>query len=175
MFSAFFSFSGRMNRAPFWAYSLLLCFVTAVVFLILMWSLLGPTIAELVDQLQQRDMPTPTEIVAMFAEDARRFGWIAVIFQVVLTYPAAALCVKRRHDRNRSGIDVLVYFGLAIAVSVLTTLGIGMQGGPMSDPEPWMQGVQLCLFIFAVYLFVVLAFLKGTIGPNKYGPDQLLG
>lgn len=33
----------------------------------------------------------------------------------------------------------------------------------------------IILLVYAIYLLVVLGFLKGTAGPNNYGPDPLQG
>lgn len=180
MISALFSFTGRLNRAPFWGYSILAIAVALVVQSVVMSTVLGPTIAVIIDQVQKGGKPDVQELIGMFTSMAPRIGWLAIVLQVIFAYPFAALCVKRRHDRNKSGNDVLIYIGLGILVSVLTLLGIGMtttevRGIVVPTPESWMQLVQLLLFIFGVYLFIVLCFLKGTVGENAYGPDPLQG
>jgi uncharacterized membrane protein YhaH (DUF805 family) len=155
MIAALFKFDGRLNRGPFWGFSILLIAVMLVIQSVVLSSALGPSVAVVIDQ-------------------------IALIMQVVFSYPAAALCVKRRHDRNRSGIDVWILIGANLLVTLLMLLGIGMttteiQGVAVPAPAQWMQLVQLAIFIFGVYLFIVLAFLKGTVGTNDYGPDPLQG
>jgi uncharacterized membrane protein YhaH (DUF805 family) len=35
--------------------------------------------------------------------------------------------------------------------------------------------LSLVVGVFAIYLLVVLGFLRGTVGPNQYGPDPLGG
>jgi uncharacterized membrane protein YhaH (DUF805 family) len=180
MISALFSFTGRLNRAPFWGFSLLLILAIMLIQSVVMSSVLGPTVAELIDQLSKGDQPSIDEVMTMFSTVAPRAGWIALVLQVVFSFPTAALCVKRRHDRNSSGVDVWIYIGLGLAISVLGLLGVGyttmeVRGATVPVPAQWLQVVQLLMAIFGIYLFLVLAFLKGTIGPNNDGPDPLQG
>jgi uncharacterized membrane protein YhaH (DUF805 family) len=37
------------------------------------------------------------------------------------------------------------------------------------------MGLSVIVGIFGLYMLVVLGFLKGTAGPNNYGPDPLQG
>jgi uncharacterized membrane protein YhaH (DUF805 family) len=180
MIAALFKFDGRLNRGPFWGFSILLIAVMLVIQSVVLSSALGPSVAVVIDQIQRGEVPAVTDLISMFTGASQQLGWIALIMQVVFSYPAAALCVKRRHDRNRSGIDVWILIGANLLVTLLMLLGIGMttteiQGVAVPAPAQWMQLVQLAIFIFGVYLFIVLAFLKGTVGTNDYGPDPLQG
>lgn len=180
MFSALFGFSGRLNRAPFWGYGILLIVVAGIIQSAVMGTLLGPTLAELGEQFAQDKSPSVNDIVAMFSGIAPRLGWTVLVLQAVFSIPTAALCVKRRHDRNSSGLDVWIYLGLSLLVTLLMLLGIGLsateiEGVTLPIPDSWLQLVQLLLVIYGIYLFVVLCFLKGTVGPNSYGPDPLQG
>ncbi|MEO6395295.1 MAG: DUF805 domain-containing protein [Devosia sp.] len=180
MFRAYFSFDGRLNRGPFWGYSILLIVIIVIVSLIALTSAVGPELAALVQSVSSGHMPTVTGVTALFQGAVPRLGWIGVIVQIILTIPTAALCVKRRHDRNRSGIDVWIYLGLGIVLSILQVLGIGfalgtVMGEPAMVATGPMQIVQLAMLVFAIYLFIVLAFLRGTVGANTYGPDPLGG
>ena len=86
-----------------------------------------------------------------------------------------ALAAKRLHDRNRSGWWLLApTLTLAIAIGfAFVTLSL-----PEGQREPWNTiGI---IFVFAtvalgVWLFVEIGFLRGTQGPNGYGPDPLAG
>ncbi|MEQ1769300.1 MAG: DUF805 domain-containing protein [Devosia sp.] len=180
MLLALFGFNGRLNRAPFWGYSLLLVVVIVIVQLVIVSSVLAPQMAVLMEQVGSGNTPTAQDFLGMFSGMAPKLGWLAIIIQVVFSFPAAALSVKRRHDRDKSGLDVWIYIGLSIVISVLQLLGIGMTTGEVRGvavmmPDTWMQVVQLALVIFGLYLFIVLAFLRGTIGQNSYGPDPLGG
>jgi uncharacterized membrane protein YhaH (DUF805 family) len=92
------------------------------------------------------------------------------VIQLVLLYPSAALMIKRLQDRNRPA-----WFAALILVPLILqgiTNIIGITGGPTN------QGMLDYLFgawilIVAVWFFVELGCLRGTVGPNQYGPDPL--
>ena len=70
--------------------------------------------------------------------------------------------------------------GTPWAVQLISALGIGMStmdvgGTSIPVPGPIVTGLGFIVGIYAIYLLVVLGFLKGTAGPNNYGPDPLQG
>jgi uncharacterized membrane protein YhaH (DUF805 family) len=89
--------------------------------------------------------------------------WATFAVSLLLAFPWLSLAVKRRKDRGSSGLDVYVYFGLSELALFLTCLGASVLILEVVD------------FFFALYLLVVLGFLRGTIGPNRYGSDPLAG
>jgi uncharacterized membrane protein YhaH (DUF805 family) len=181
MLSALFSFKGRLNRAPFWGFSLLLSLVIALIQSVVFFAVAGPVMDEFSKRLSGGTTPSLSDLMAIFPTAGPQLLWLSLALQILFIIPAAALCVKRRHDRNSSGIDIWIFFGLSLAVGTLPgLLGIGyrtveVQGIAFPTPEPWLQAAQVVMAIFSIYLFIVLAFLKGTIGPNNYGPDLLQG
>ncbi|HEY0438650.1 MAG TPA: DUF805 domain-containing protein [Xanthobacteraceae bacterium] len=85
-----------------------------------------------------------------------------------------AIGVKRLHDRDKSGWwlllfllapSVLLGFGLMASVFGLAVGGSGTTGILMS-----LAGTAI-----AIWAFVELGCLRGTVGPNRYGPDPLGG
>jgi uncharacterized membrane protein YhaH (DUF805 family) len=83
------------------------------------------------------------------------------------------VAIKRLHDRDRSGWWLLLFY---IAPSVLLAIGIiwavaaivaGSSGG-----IGWL--IILAGFAVGIWGFVELGCLRGTIGPNQYGPDPLM-
>jgi uncharacterized membrane protein YhaH (DUF805 family) len=65
-------------------------------------------------------------------------------------------------------------------MQLVSALGIGMStmdvgGTPIPVPGPITMGLSVIVGIFGLYMLVVLGFLKGTAGPNNYGPDPLQG
>jgi len=137
------SFEGRISRKPYWLASLALIVVMA--------ALAG--------------------LIAVFAgaeiltgEPAANAGpWLLI---VVLWIPSmwilVALGAKRLHDRDKSAWWLLVFYLLP---SVLQNAA-GFAGG---------IGLVLALAGLALSLWalVELGFLRGTPGPNRYGPDPL--
>jgi uncharacterized membrane protein YhaH (DUF805 family) len=88
--------------------------------------------------------------------------WAALLLSLLLCAAMADLMIRRRHDRNRSGIDCLIglalleigyiafIFHLVSAASMIALLGVAG--------------------LVVLYLLVTLAILPGTKGSNRYGP-----
>ena len=173
----FTGFEGRLNRQPFWISGIILAVVSVVISLLIL-PLLGLSIFP---NLNVDGSTSAADIAAIVSAAQSRGAWIGLVLFAIFIYPSAAICIKRRHDRNSSGLDVWVYFGLALVSQLLTALGIGMtltdMGNGIVIPTPGPIGMALgvALGIYAIYLLVVLGFLKGTAGPNQYGPDPLGG
>jgi uncharacterized membrane protein YhaH (DUF805 family) len=98
------------------------------------------------------------------------FGYgigLVLVFLLVLVpmmISSFAIGVKRLHDRDQSGWwIVLFYFGPGVASAIAQSSASG--------------GVSLVLslvsFAISIWAIVVLGFLRGTRGPNRYGPDPL--
>jgi uncharacterized membrane protein YhaH (DUF805 family) len=173
----FIGFEGRLNRQPFWISAIVLAVISIVISLVIL-PIVGFSVMP--------NMPTigadtsPEDIAAAISAAQSRAGWVSLVMFLIFAYPTAAISIKRRHDRNSSGIDVWIYLALGIVVQLISALGIGMttmQVGtttvPMPGPIVTTAGV--ILGIYGIYLLVVLGFLKGTAGPNQYGPDPLQG
>jgi len=78
---------------------------------------------------------------------------------------ALAIGVKRLHDRDRSGWwIVLLYFGPMV-----------LEAAQNSTESGTLASILLGLGAFAVSIWalVELGFLRGTSGPNRFGPDPL--
>jgi uncharacterized membrane protein YhaH (DUF805 family) len=74
-----------------------------------------------------------------------------------------AIGAKRLHDRDKSAWWLLVFY---ILPSVLSQIGyqMGILGGLVFS---------LASLAVAIWAFVELGCLRGTRGPNRYGPDPL--
>jgi uncharacterized membrane protein YhaH (DUF805 family) len=140
------SFDGRINRQPYWLGTIILVVVMLVIIFAVGFAIGIPDTIDF------------------------RFRLVTFILQLVFLYPSAALMVKRLHDRNRP-----TYFAAFILVPVilkgLTDL-IGMTGDPFSATalDYILNGI---IFIVAIWFFIELGILRGTVGPNQYGPDPL--
>lgn len=143
------SFEGRINREPFLK-SLALTIVIAFVLSLVLAFVLG------------------------------RGGGVMlqIAMLVVLGYPWTALLVKRLHDRDRPGVLVGVIWAPSILAMLGKATGISgtmtdVYGTPVFQPNTlgWIiMGLGLVVGIWAL---VELGFLRGTVGPNQYGPDPL--
>jgi uncharacterized membrane protein YhaH (DUF805 family) len=106
-------------------------------------------------------------------------NWAQLVAYFVLLYPNWCLGIKRRQDRDNNGLD----FKILIVVSGLTTLlqafGIGVTMMDMGNgvlvpmPDMWLSVIYFATAALALYLLIQLGFLRGTAGPNSYGPDPL--
>ena len=92
------------------------------------------------------------------------------LLNVWITY---ALTAKRLHDRDHSGWWLLAPT-LTLAIAIV--LGFVMFAQPEGQREPWNTAAVSATFAtvgIIVWLFVEIGFLRGTKGPNHYGPDPL--
>jgi uncharacterized membrane protein YhaH (DUF805 family) len=148
LFDTFFSFRGRLNRKPYWLRTLALIAIMLVA-VVVAFSLLGVEFAEL-----QGGFPSLAGL-----------GVVAIVLgalYIVLVVASLSLAVRRLHDRDKSGWWVLVFF-------VLPSILLGM-GGQTGDAA---YVLQLAAFAISIWALVELGFLRGTVGPNRFGSDPL--
>jgi uncharacterized membrane protein YhaH (DUF805 family) len=139
-----FGFNGRINRAKFWLAVLVYVIVDIIVALI-------------------KYANTPVGTV------------IGIVAGIAIFISGIAVALKRLHDRDRPGWWLLVFY---FAPSIL--LGIGILIGIIAvvDGSFGSGGIIAILFYLAgiavgIWALVELGCLRGTIGPNAYGPDPL--
>lgn len=135
-FSRYFDFSGRSSRAEYWYYTALLWFVTLLI-------LLG-------EQLLGR----PVEGVLTA---------INSLFGLVTFIPSLAVAVRRLHDINRSGFELLRY-GIPLVV-VICLIPFALFIAPF-----FVFVLGLAAVVIGVK-FLVLMVIEGDRGPNLYGPN----
>jgi len=141
----FTSFDGRINRKPYWLASLILIAAAIVLMMVLVIAL---------DPL------------------STAFRIATFVVQLAMLYPAAALMAKRLHDRNRP----TWWIAIALVPMVLQGLlqAMGVIGNPLhSNALDYLFG--LVVFVVSIWFLIELGFLRGTPGPNQYGPDPLQG
>jgi len=171
--------NGRISRKQWWLGALGL--VVASIVLSLVLSLLGFSAWGAMGLNLDPATADAATISAALTEVMRRGAWAGLIMFLIMAYPSYCLSVKRRHDRDNSGVDLLVYMVLNALVLLLQALGFGMDtvdGGNgvfLPTPAVWLSTVSIAMGIFGIYLIVMLGFLRGTIGSNSYGPDPVPG
>ena len=123
MTNLLFGFQGRTNRAKFWLVAFAILVLEAILF-----AWLGSNVAMSDDPQEAlaRMGPVPSIVLLLFG--------------ILVTWISIAVGIKRFHDRNKSGVWVLIIF-----VPVIGSL----------------------------WYLIECGFLKGTTGPNNYGPDPL--
>lgn len=101
-------------------------------------------------------------------------AWLSLILFLVVGYPLYCLYLKRRHDKDNSGLDSVIYLALLVVTLLLQALGLAFDPATM-QPSMLYSIVGLVMLIYSIYILVVMGFLRGTPGPNQYGPDPLGG
>jgi uncharacterized membrane protein YhaH (DUF805 family) len=120
----------------------------------------------------------PAMAASLAVAGAQTSGWIGVVILVIFGWPIYCLAVKRRHDKDNNGLDVIGYLVLVAIVDIVQGLGLGMTVltvGEVTTPVPTLlfSILAVVMLIYGIYLLVVLGFLKGTAGANQYGADPL--
>lgn len=100
-------------------------------------------------------------------------GTAGAIANLLFLWCGFALSVKRAQDRNMHYLFVAGYFALVAIVTNLTASQTEMMTGVANEQPPLVVAVSLFLLAYVIFLFVQLGLRRGTIGPNRYGPDPL--
>ena len=91
-------------------------------------------------------------------------GFIVIgIIYIVMIVSGIAVGIKRLHDCDKSGWWLLVFY---LAPAVLSAAAVAM-GDSMI--------LNLLSFAISIWGLVQLGFLRGTVGPNRFGPDPIPG
>lgn len=153
MIRAFFSFEGRMNRKPFWLWglALLAIIVVAAGAYFAMLGIRNPTLSD-----------------AQIEEKSNPFLWLLT---AVTLWPTFALTIKRLSDRDRawwwSLPMILPGYAQSIAAEITHTEGLFLSKSPI------MLALDAAMVVTTLWFLIECGFLRGTDGPNRYGPDPL--
>jgi uncharacterized membrane protein YhaH (DUF805 family) len=152
-----FGFSGRINRAKWWLTVLVSIIISVVA------AIIGAAAGE-----------TASNVISL----------IAFIPQFWISLAAG---VKRLHDLNRTGawlvlfyigpVILIIFFFIVAGVDVAAAL---MSGDSLDNATIARIGliggvVFLLIFILGIWALIWFGCLRGTVGPNQYGPDPLEG
>ena len=111
-------------------------------------------------------------ILAIFGyvtDDSAVYQAINGMIGIVIFISSLAVGVKRLHDRNKSGWYLVLFY---IVPGILVTAAL-VVGTVMEDSIVLASVLGLAAFAIGVWAFVEMGCLRGTIGPNQYGPDPL--
>lgn len=142
-----FSFNGRINRGKYWL-AVLIYFLVWTVFVIGAISWVGGF---------------DSDRLFSFVGTGLLLWAIALAMVILCTWSGIATGIKRLHDRNKSGWWILVFW---LGPSVLS-------GASTTSSASSMFVFNIAGFALTVWAFVELGCLRGTQGPNEYGPDPL--
>jgi uncharacterized membrane protein YhaH (DUF805 family) len=172
------SADGRISRKTWWIGAIILAVVNMIVTLLIL-PLLGLGMVNTA-QLTGAAANDPQLVASIVTSAMQTSGWASLVVLIVFAWPIYCLSVKRRHDKNNNGYDVIGYLVLTAILLLIQGLGLGyttMTVGETTVPTPSIIYMILGFItaVYAIYMLVVLGFLKGTPGTNQYGPDPLGG
>ena len=100
-------------------------------------------------------------------------GLAISVIGLVNAWIAFALSVKRLHDRDRGGWWLLWQILVITVAVILIVVAIAV---PKEQGALWYAlagAAGLAAFAISVWLFIEIGFMRGTQGPNRFGPDPL--
>jgi len=161
-----FSFNGRINRAKYWLATLIiLCWMIFVLMILATLATVfgiggGPLAIDAVGISASIPFGNdgPSSKAALVTQI------VLIPMTLVFTWSYAAASIKRLHDRNKSGWWVVPYI---VAPSLNDQFGDWL-GDSRAAPF-----IGLAVFIALIWGFIEMCLLKGTRGPNQFGPDPL--
>jgi uncharacterized membrane protein YhaH (DUF805 family) len=141
----FFGFTGRINRGKYW-----LAILVYVIIALVMGTL------------------------GYAAGEAGAFQLLSIIVNIGMFISGLAIGAKRLHDRDKSAWWLLLFY---IVPSVLFAIGaaIFFYGLGTEEAGSVISGVVVYVLGLAVLIWAIieLGCLRGTLGPNRFGPDPL--
>jgi uncharacterized membrane protein YhaH (DUF805 family) len=156
-------FDNRINCARYWRAVLIILgsMFLALVLLAKLCSLYGIPAGILAIDLgilsasfQRDDTETAT---ALFPQ------LVTLVMTLVFGWFYAIASIRRLHDRNKSGWWMILFI---VAPGLYAQFGGELHGGIRVV-------VKLAALIAVIWGFVEMACLRGTNGPNRFGPDPL--
>jgi len=91
-----------------------------------------------------------------------------IVISAVATVFSILIGIMRRHDRNRNGLDIIAIYLLGLALGALESFGYLSLGGFETPNLPFLS-LSLIASLAGLYSLIVLLFLPGDKGANRYG------
>jgi uncharacterized membrane protein YhaH (DUF805 family) len=145
-----FSFKGRLSRMQF-----LIGLISTLVFAAVLFVAIALTIEPFFQAAQPQTEGATNKLPELLEHR------LLLVVTISSWWPALALVLKRLHDLGQGWKALLVFVALDVLWAVLHLLNKDELAQPIA-------GVDLGLTF-------MLAAIKGTTGPNRYGPDPLGG
>lgn len=177
----FTSLDGRIGRQSWWIGIVILLVINIIISFLILPMVGMSMMPNFAGMMADPNNVDAAAMAAAVESSMRTAGWVGLVVSLIFAYPYAALGVKRRHDKDNSGLDVWIFTGLLLVSQLVTALGLGMSMTQITPeiavPTPGIIStiLSVIVLVYAIYMLVVLGFLKGTTGPNQYGPDPLGG
>jgi uncharacterized membrane protein YhaH (DUF805 family) len=163
-----FGFNGRINRAKMWLF-LIVTLVWEIVIALVGAAGLGWT----------RWHSYSIEVLP-WPDPVSGWQWLAVaaVLALFAAYAVALLAVtlKRLHDRGKNALWLILFIFIPVGLSYLEDIGVP---GAINLVRPFgpfgisWDTADLIATVLSIWGFIELFCLRGTQGPNPYGPDPL--
>jgi uncharacterized membrane protein YhaH (DUF805 family) len=97
-------------------------------------------------------------------------GWLlAGVGYIAMIVSGIFVGIKRLHDRNKPGWWLVIFY---VVPSILSGIGAYMTFDA-GEQTPVAMLLSLVSLAISLWAFVELGCLRGTVGPNQYGPDPI--
>lgn len=154
-----FSFRGRIGRKVFW---------------------LGYVVPLILASIVAATLDLSLGMTAYRGEDAMpgeyaQVSPISSLVGLLSIWPSLAGTIKRLHDRDRSGWWIGGYYLSSVVLVMLVAMMGAMNPGNFTAVVTPLVIGGIIMFAYFIWLLVETGFLRGTMGPNRYGPDPLGG
>jgi uncharacterized membrane protein YhaH (DUF805 family) len=110
------------------------------------------------------------EITAHLAAESVQGDRLSAIIDLAFIYPEFAVAAKRAHDRDLPIWILIVFFGGGAVLDLLTVMDLT---GSAEQPSVLSLFIAVPFTVLLVALMIELGLRRGTIGPNRYGPDPV--
>jgi uncharacterized membrane protein YhaH (DUF805 family) len=153
-----FDVRGRIGRARYWLF-LIAAIVLLAILMVAFWAyaLSNPGAYE-----NGGPTPFPSDPLGI----AGAILWIALIVAVYVS--GIAMSIKRAHDRNMAWWWAVLF---VLGPNALFALGQYLTSTALAGTISY--AVHVLAMALAIWGFVSLGCLRGTRGPNRFGPDPL--
>jgi uncharacterized membrane protein YhaH (DUF805 family) len=97
---------------------------------------------------------------------------VTLVFHFAILWPGFSVLSKRIHDRNKPGWLAAVFYAPIILFTIVARFFLN----PVNpSPASAVFALAMLIAIFAVFLYFIVefGFFRGTVGPNRYGPDPV--
>lgn len=149
-----FSFKGRIRRRDWWVWS-----ISATIIYLAAYWLVGTIF-----------LGSSGAALASFSQRTRESLLPELVVTLPLVFVSSALSVKRAQDRNMVAwpfIAIVIANTLSSFMPQIEETFAALQGG-----QTWqllILAFHLAALIGSLYSLVVLGFMDGTLGPNRFG------
>lgn len=100
-----------------------------------------------------------------------QLAFLGVAF-IALTIDGVISMTLGTNDYGDPNYMSCLSFLVALA-GILPAWAVSVKRAHDRDHSGWFLLVSLIPFVGGLWLFIELGFLKGTVGPNQYGPDPI--